>query len=181
MAKLIVYSCESCEFETKNPDKVFYLEGKIYNGDNKLINSDNHQNMICSDCLFNFLDSKSKIEDEKIIIENILELDEGEYCVFKKIINTKDEDELITSLGFVTREDFRKTYSKSIMNHYYPIDNEENLYKIKNRKLKETKCQVICKVFAGIPQVSDVNLLVDEKDSIGFLPAEQCIKILEKV
>ena len=164
IAKKTLYSCDLCDFETTNHKNIYILKGQILDGEfNTLHKSDGK--MLCESCLL-----KANTTKETIIeLEESDSINNKDLIYFKKVINQKDENELIYLLGYTNPDDFRKVYPKSIIGNYYPVD-EKYPNDITNSDRWE-KVSVMFSVIAGVPQIKPIDLHIS--NTIGYKNKDQ--------
>lgn len=182
MAKKVIYNCENCSYETKDPNTIFHLDGKILNGEQEILSEDHSEKMLCSECLFNYIgifNRNSQKENSRIEIQEEQVLQSQQ--VFKKISTIEEENELIRHLGFSSNESFKNVYDKSLLNLYYPIEDDEGQFDRASfgNQLDHKEVQLMFKVFAGIPQIKKIKIHVNDEYGIGFLDKEEYENIAE--
>jgi hypothetical protein len=161
MGKKIIFECDQCGKEYHSSNQVLILDGIIYNGNDEIIYKDNKKKIICQSCISKICSCDTIDNEECVIPQDEVdeqELDLADKTVLRKIENIKDEDTFITYLGHITREQFQKSFNKSLIGMYYPTEEEIgdiNINSCCNRNLS-----VIYKVFAGIPQIKEIECIV---------------------
>ena len=169
MPKIVCYEykCDICNITFKNKSDVLTINGSIDDGDGNELIEDNGDTIYCKNCLIKILKKneesiKNVIRDDKNEkIETTEEnSEERELVVLRMILNEKDEEEFLSYLGYTSIENFRKIYDKSLINYCYPIEDDENIDR--SVQVNDT-LKVIHKVFAGIPQIIEINGVGNEK------------------
>jgi len=167
MGKVIVYKCDYCLETYKYPSEVMSVDGVILDGNDDVIYEGDRLKLICGKCLLSKLELGEEIKEEEIFDDEREELNETpkEIQVLKKISTEKEESEFIGYIGHITRDSFNSVYNKSMLNHYYPIVLEENEIIEPNLFTKSRTVDVIHKVFASIPQVKKMVVLLNESEN----------------
>lgn len=172
MGKNIIYtySCDNCKADFKSPDDVISVEGKLVNGEGEELFSDVLKNgdILCKKCLIGIINNSLICEIIEDIKDNVtikkIEKPKEEFITLRRIETLKDEDTFIGHIGHLSRENFEKIYSKSLLGCYYPTDEEFN-----NMDFIQTCDEnVIYKVFAGIPQIKTFKLYFGKDRSLAY-------------
>jgi hypothetical protein len=157
MGKITIFQCDYCNKEYKSSIQVKIIDGDILDGNENIVFEGDKDQIICNECLITKFE---KITEEETVVE--IDNDISEKRLLKKINNIKDEDEFIKNIGYVNRDNFTKVYKDSLINHYYPIDDEEEK-ELVSFNIPRT-ANVIHTVFASVPQVKRMKILVNEEN-----------------
>lgn len=166
MGKNIIYtySCDSCNIDFSSPDDVLCIE-KITNGVGDIVFDDLSQ-MLCKNCLVNIFTKNKKVIDIVKVVEFSNAISDS-YKVLRKIDSVDDEDEFITFLGHLSRENFFKIHNKSLIGCYYPTEEEYLTESLSN--CYRTEINVIYKALAGIPQLKKISVLVNNMLKTAYI------------
>lgn len=166
MGRIVVYLCDICNTQYKDPNDVFIIDGIIYNGNEEIIFKDNKSQIRCKNCFQN------KIYNSSYEINSDFKDDEEEKEIkpkvkLQKISDEESELDFINYIGYVTKDSFNKIYNKSLIGCYFPTEEiiEEDLAGY----IKEEK-NIIYKVLAGIPQIKKLNCYI--KKNFAFIESD---------